>query len=278
MSAHVVKTKNNTSVTLNIFKINIHVSSMLNYDETNWKSENGLRTRSYNVTFKEVKSSRTMEEQKVRTERLSLVRIFDDDEIRSFCDTCNRLQEDNESFYFDKNKKFHTTVLGFPVVDPKYFDIIADRIRQFAERWQEEMYVKFDLIRLGTKYTNGNTLIPISGVSNGTVIALGNCTSNHSFTSFGNNLSSFLISNENVKKVLGNKFRRRFPTVWCTLGYYTTDFKISDGLELLFDEYLNLNNEKFHLACYDLELGRSCYKDLRDWTPIHKFSLPRRIY
>ena len=253
------------------------IMDMLSNKRNIQQISDGLHTHRYNVTFQEVKSSNTMEEQKARTERLSLVRIFNDDERRSFCDTCNRLQEDNESFYFDKNKKFHTTVLGFPVVDPKYFDIIADRIRQFAERWKEEMYVKFDLIRLGTKYTNGDTLIPISGVSNGTVIAFGNCTNNHSFTSFGNNLSSFLISDENVKKVLGNKFRRRFPSVWCTLGYYTTDFKISDGLELLFDEYLNLDNEKFHLACYDLELGRSCYKDLRDWMPIQKFSLSRRI-
>lgn len=250
---------------------------MLSYEETNWQSDDGLETRKYNVTFREVISSRTVEEQKARSERLSLVRIFDEDETSSFCYSCNRLHKDNENFYFDKNKKYHTTVLGFPIVDKKYFDIITDRIGQFAEKWQEEMQVKFDLIRLGTKYTNGDTLIPISGVSNGTVIAFGNCTSNYSFISFGNNLSSFLISDENLTKVLGNKFRRRFPSVWCTMGYYTTDFKISDGLEVLFNGYLNLDNEKFQFSCYELELGRSCYKHLRDWIPVQKFSLPRKM-
>ena len=33
-----------------------------------------------------------------------------------------------------------------------------------------EMNIKLDLVRLGTKYENNNTLNPVYGVSNGTVI------------------------------------------------------------------------------------------------------------
>jgi hypothetical protein len=49
------------------------------------------------------------------------------------------------------------------------------------------MSVKFDLIRLGTKYENYNNLKPVLGFSNGTLIAFGDSKTNRRFTTFGNN-------------------------------------------------------------------------------------------
>ena len=114
---------------------------------------------------------------------------------------------------------------------------------------------------------------PVEGVSNGTVIAFGDCLSNSEFNTFGNTLASILLRDNDLNNALGKKFRRRFPTVWCTMGNYTSDFKITRELEMMFNGYLNLNRAYFEIPCYELELGKSCYKDLRDWKRIQTFSI-----
>jgi hypothetical protein len=249
---------------------------MLKYNETNWQKEEGLQTHSYQVTFEEVNSQSTIEEQKERAKRLSLVKFFGDNEKTSFFDICRDFQKNDEHFYFDRNKKFHTTLLGFPPVESAYYKPIREKIKQYSYEIQpKNMNIKFDLIRLGTKYENNNTLKPIPGVSNGIIIASGNIPHNEDFITFGNHLASFLLEDENLNSIIGRKFRRRFPTVWCTMGHYTTDFKITIELERLFDEYKNLDSEYFQIPCYELELGTSHYKDLRDWKRILNFSLPR---
>jgi hypothetical protein len=246
---------------------------MLKYVETNWQSEEGLETHDYQISFEEVKSQSTIEEQEKRPERLSLVKFFDGSDRTCFFDICRHIQKNDEGFYFDKFKRFHTTLLGFPVVEPEYYDTIAEKIKQYSERTQGEMNVKFDLIRLGTKYENNKTLKPVKGTSNGTIIAVGDTINNKGFTTLGNNLASFLSNDQDLNPVLGNRFRRRFPTVWCTMGYFTRDFMITSEVELLFNDYRNLDQDQFRIPCYDLELGTSCYKDLRDWKRVKRFSL-----
>ena len=246
---------------------------MLKYNETNWQSDEGLETHDYQITFEEVKSQITIGEQEKRPEHLSLVKFFDESDRTRFFDICRHLQKNDEGFYFDKFKRFHTTLLGFPVVEPEYYDTIAEKIKQYSERTQGEMNVKFDLIRLGTKYENNKTLKPVEGVSNGTVIAFGDCPSNSVFTTFGNTLACIMLRDKDLNNALGKKFRRRFPTVWCTMGHYTRDFKITSELEIFFNEYLKLDSVNFDIPCYELELGKSCYKDLRDWKPLRKFPI-----
>ena len=135
------------------------------------------------------------------------------------------------------------------------------------------MTVKFDLLRLGTKYEHSSNLTPLPNHSNGTVIAIGSCSSNKKFTTFGNNLCSYLLKDKSLRRVLGKRFRRRFPTVWCTMGHYTTDFKVTIEFETLFSKFQNLFEPFFEIPCYDFELGTSHYKDLRDWKQTEKFSL-----
>ena len=249
---------------------------MLKYTETNWLYEEGLETHDYQITFEQVKSQNTVEEQKKRAERLSLVMLFDDNESNRFFEISRRFQKNNEYFYFDRGKKFHTTLLGLPAVEPACYKPIREKIKQYSyEMPPKNMNIKFDLIRLGTKYENNNTLKPVPSVSNGTIIASGNIQHNQDFITFGNHLASFLLEDKNLNSIIGRKFRRRFPTVWCTMGNYTTDFKITIELERLFNEYKNLDSDFFQMPCSELELGKSFYKDLRDWKPMQKFSLPR---
>ena len=180
-------------------------------------------------------------------------------------------------FSFDENNRFHITLLGFPVIDPLHYEKITEKINKFIELIQTNMEVNFNLIRLGTKYENRSTLKPVPGVSNGTIIALGCSISNKKFINYGNKLTSYLLNDKNLSNMLGKRFRRRFPTVWCTIGYYTTDFVISEDLETLFSKYKKLNKSFFKISCSDVELGMSHYKDLRDWKSLEKFKLSRRL-
>jgi hypothetical protein len=248
---------------------------LLKYRETNWRYEKGLETHSYQILFNQVLSQATVQEQKRRTGRLSLVMFIRGSRRSQLVDICHNFKKNDSHLCFDKNKRFHVTLLGFPIVTPPYYDIIPKKINEFIELTRTELNVKFDLIRLGTKYKNNGTLCPVNGVSNGTIIAFGDCATNKRFTTYGNELNSFLLGDRNLNAMLGKSFRRRFPTVWCTMGNYTRDFMITDHLETIFNKYQNLNNVLFGMPCLELELGLSHYKDLRDWKPIQNFTLPR---
>ena len=247
---------------------------MLKYSETNWKSSKGFQTNRYDVTFSWIKSQKTIEEQKERPERLSLVKVFNEKERRHFCDICVSLQNNNKAFYFDEKKIFHTTLLGFPVLNSSYYKTITEKIRHYCEVNRLQIHVRFNQIRLGTKYEEGNDLKPIPNISNGTVIAFGDCLYNRGCATFGNELASFLIGDNILNSVLGGEFRRRLPSVWCTMGYYITDFKITSKIEKLLKQYRYLDTKHFHFPCTELELGSSHYKDLRDWKRIQTFQLP----
>lgn len=246
---------------------------MLKYRETNWLSERGFSTHTYQVTFSEAKCKSTVEEQKKRAERLSLVNIFDEKVVEHFLDICAEFQQQNRHFYYHRNRRFHTTLLGFPVVTQVYYETIKERINEYFEKSPvRQICVKFDRVRLGTKYESHNNMKPVPGISNGTIIATGDLKTNETFTLFGDNLCSSLLEDKNLDAVLGKEFRRRFPTVWCTMGHYTKDFKVTQKLETVFHKYENLES-RFNIPCYEIQLGCSQYKDLRDWKLIQKFSL-----
>ena len=67
--------------------------------------------------------------------------------------------------------------------------------------------------------------------------------------------------------MLGLRFRRKFPNVWCTLGYYDTnhEFTIESKLEKLFKQYDYPerigDNTRFTLS--EISLVKSHYKNLR---------------
>lgn len=246
---------------------------MLKYRENIWRYEKGLETRSHQLIFNQVSSQGTIQEQKRRTERLSLVKFIHGNTRSELVDICRNFKQNDRHFNFDENKRFHITLLGFPSMSPAYYDKITKKVNEFIALTRTQLTVKFDLIRLGTKYESKGCLKHVCGTSNGTIIAFGNIASNKSFTTYGNKLASYLLRDGNLNSLLGKIFRRRFPTVWCTMGYYVRDFTISGNLESLFNKYYNLDEAIFKIPCFDLELGLSHYKDLRDWKPIQNFEL-----
>jgi hypothetical protein len=245
----------------------------MRYRETNWKYEKGLETHSNELTFNRVSSQDAIGEQRKRTERLSLVKFIGGAVRAELIDICHNFKLNDKCFFFDEDKKFHVTLVGFSPIASDYYDRITQKIDDFIALTQTDLNVRFDMIRLGTKYEKKDCLKPVYGVSNGIVIAFGNSTSNKKFNVYGNKLISFLIRDRNLSTVMGKTFRRRFPTVWCTMGYYTRDFTITKKLEALFSKYDNLDKSIFTIPCFELELGLSHYKDLRDWKPLKRFVL-----
>ena len=68
-----------------------------------------------------------------------------------------------------------------------------------------------------TIYSENKIFGPAHGIGNGTVIAFGNVDKNIHWN-FANRLTSFLLKDKYIRSILVSKFRRKFPTVWCTLG------------------------------------------------------------
>jgi len=96
-------------------------------------------------------------------------------------------------------------------------------------------------------------------MSNGTVIAIGDVVKNEDFCNYSNQLSSFLLKDKKIESILGANFRRKFPTVWCTLGYYNKQkgFRIGNDLEHIFRQYYNLNNNDFRFPISEISLVKS---------------------
>ena len=130
-------------------------------------------------------------------------------------------------------------------------------------------------------YNSANTLRPIQNVSNGTVIAFGDVVNNVDFCDYTNKLNSFLLSDKKIRSKLGANFRRKFPAVWCTLGYYDKKgiIKIDKRLEKIFNHYSNLSsnvfnfNFNFKFPIYEIALVKSKYKNLRYPKYLQKYHL-----
>lgn len=247
---------------------------MLSYVETNWKHGEGCDIHNCPVTFEKIQTLKTIiEQEQKREEKMSLVLFFKNKERIPFLRICRSLKENTRCFRYDENKKFHATLLGFPVIKREDYEKIRQKIQQYCEEEEgERKNIKYDMVRLGTKYQDNNPLIPINGISNGTVIAIGNNQSKD-FTCYGDKLASFMLNDEKLKPILGRIFRRKFPTVWCTLGYYSKDSNVTADIENIFNEYRNLRNNDYEISFSELELGISNYRDHRDWKLIQKFEL-----
>ena len=124
-------------------------------------------------------------------------------------------------------------------------------------------------------YIENNTLRPSHGMSNGTVIAIGDVVKNEDFCNYSNQLSSFLLKDKNTELILGANFRKKFPTVWCTLGYYNKqkEFKIDSDLEYIFRQNDHLNSNDLRFPISQISLVKSKYKNLRYPKVIQKIRL-----
>ena len=244
--------------------------------ETNWKRESGFEIHRYGLTFSMINSSKTRVEQQTKIEKISLVSFLKEDQSDALADICRRLKNNNNSFY--QNKKLHVTLFGFGTLEQEISEQIQYRVQQFSEQNRViKIKFRFDCVRPGAMYRAGKTLIPIQGVSNGAVVAYGDVPQNRDFCNYANKLSRFLLRDKRIKSIMGASFRRKFPAVWCTLGYYDKKeyFKIGENLEQIFSQYSNLsgNEFKFNFPVSEISLVKSNYKNLRDSKLLQKYHL-----
>jgi len=248
---------------------------LLSYTETNWKYEKGFDTHQYNLSINAICSSGTTKQQQAKIEKLSLVAFLNKDQRKIFGNICRRLKRNDSDFY--QNKNLHITLFGFGPLAKKDHEPIRKKIQQFVNQKRiKKLDFKFESIRPGTMYSEGNTLRPLQKISNGTVIASGQVNQNKEFFNYSNSLGLFLLNDKKIKSILGANFRRKFPSVWCTLGYYKrkTNFRIDNSLEKIYNRYSDLTaNDFFNFSVSEISLVVSNYKNLRYPKLIQKFSL-----
>jgi hypothetical protein len=248
---------------------------LLRYTETNWKYEKGFDTHQYNLSVNAICSSGTTKQQQAKIEKLSLVAFLNKDQRKIFVNICRRLKRNDSDFY--QNKNLHITLFGFGPLEKKYHEPIRKKIQQFVNQKRiKKLNIKFESVRPGTMYSEGKTLRPLQKISNGTVIASGEVNQNKDFFYYSNSLGLFLLNDKKTKSILGANFRRKFPSVWLTLGYYMrkTNFKVDNSLEKIFGQYRDLTaNNLFNFSVSEISLVVSNYKNLRYPKLIQKFSL-----
>jgi hypothetical protein len=246
---------------------------LLKYSETNWKKEYGFGIHKYNLAMGTISSSKVSKEQQTKVEKISLVAFLNDDQRKSLINICRRLKQNNKDFY--QNKNLHATLFGFGPMNRQDYEMIRRQIQLFTRSQKTAMNVKLDSIRPGSMYNDNKTLKPIKGLSNGTVIAIGDVSRNIGFFKYVNSLTKYLLNNKSIKSILGKKFRRKFPNVWITLGYYNKSgkFKIDTALEDIFAQYKKLDKDYFSFTICEISLVKSKYKNLRYPKLIRKFQL-----
>jgi len=247
---------------------------LLKYKETNWKYEKGFKTRKYDLAIDTLNGSIRRTVQQAKIEKISLVAFLNKEQRKIFVNICSRLKRNDKDFY--QNKNIHATLFGFGPLKKNDYERIRKKIQQFSKKNRDsKIAISLDKVRPGTMYLENNTLCPLHGMSNGTVIAVGDVIKNEHFCNYSNQLSSFLLKDKNIESVLGANFRRKFPTVWCTLGYYNKEkgFKIGNDLEYIFRQYDDLNSNDFRFPITEISLVKSKYKNLRYPKLIQKIRL-----
>jgi hypothetical protein len=247
---------------------------LLKYRETNWKYETGFKTYKYDLAIGTILGLKTREEQRAKIEKISLVAFLNKEQRKFFVNICKRLKRNDKDFY--QNKNLHATLFGFGPLKKNEYERIQKKIQQFSRKKRDgKISISFQVVRPGTIYFENNIIRPSHGMSNGIVIAIGDVAKNEDFCNYSNQLSSFLLKDKNIELILGTNFRRKFPTVKCTLGYYNKQkaFRIGNDLEHIFKQYYNLNSNDFRFPISEISLVKSKYKNLRYPKLIQKFEL-----
>jgi hypothetical protein len=245
---------------------------LLRYRETNWKRESGFDIQKYYLAFETISPSKISKEQQTKIEKISLVAFLSEDQRRTFIKICRRLKQNNKDFY--QNKNLHATLFGFGPMSKKDYQKLRREIQIFTKSQKVTLNIRLDSIRLGSMYCSNKTLKPMMGQSNGTVIAIGDVSHNIEFTKYSNSLTKRFMNDKNIQSILGRNFRRKFPTVWITLGYYDKKdtFKIGTVLENIFKQYIKLDKD-FSFPISEIALVKSKYKNLRYPKLIQKYRI-----
>lgn len=232
------------------------------------------------------RSSGTIRDQRLylNPEGLTLVAFLPDDEKFKFIGEIDKIKALNDRFYEVAN--LHITLLGlFPYakthqLNPHFEVIVKDRISKFLEDKLSSNYeltfkLEFSLIRSGTWH--GINSIQIPNASNGTVVAIGELTSvgNKKFADLADELESYL--KRELECIFGQEFTRKFPNLWCTLGYFDCDdFSIDSKFVDTFNEWNPLDKSLATITVSELQLVKYRLKSLNGYDSILRF--PNDLY
>jgi len=254
-------------------KVITGIHKLLTYQETNWKNKKGFKIHTYGIRINRIDASKTRKEQQRKVEKISLVAFLDKEQKKPYVNFCRRLRRVNKDFY--QNKNLHITIFGFGPLKKQEYQMIQKRLEKFFTRKSHfNLIVNLDTIRFGTMYLDNKTLTPFQGTSNGTVIALGDVAKNKTLFSFSNLLTRFLLKDTQVRSILGSNFRKKFPVVWSTLGYFNADeLKINHNLLNFFVKKACLIDDSPSFTITEIHLVKSKYKNLRYPKLIQKYSV-----
>jgi len=193
-----------------------------------------IKPKKVQLSFESINAIDTIKDQSARVEKISIVVHLSKEQKKTLMNVYRKLKENDRDFYLNNN--LHVTVLGLGLIKRTYYGTIEKEIKEFSKRNQKlKLTVTFDTVRPGTFYLNDRRTDTITGLSNGTVVALGDIRTNKEFHPNSNQLSSFPSNDNKLKPVLQSYFRKKLPLVWCTMGYYNKPgtFRISEEIESL---------------------------------------------
>jgi hypothetical protein len=186
----------------------------------------------------------------------------------------------NLGYKISRTNRLHCTLLGlFPnsqtLLTPNVEQLVTKNIFEFIDDWKSRgNQIIFDLnfkrIRPGNWLDRHQELFD----SDGTIVAIGELekdSDNDRFDMLGKDLANFLISK--IPKVVGSGLGRKYPTNWCTLGYFRTrDFILNKKFVDMFDKWKSLTDIIPPVRITKLELVKTPYRSLEGSKTICEFS------
>ena len=151
----------------------------------------------------------------------------------------------------------HLTLLGLFDGNKEFSQIQEDKIHKtiskfFNSRTNKRFNIRFDQARPGRAYDIDWN--PIPSISNGTVFARAyTCDyETQRFEALSRELKIYL--DKRIDEPYKINSRRPYPTVWCTLGYFSQTFEVNFELKEIFEEFSNINRKatirSFYLIRY----------------------------
>ena len=149
-----------------------------------------LKQQRCDLAINTICCSKTRTEQQAKIEKLSYF-VFKLREQRKILNRiCRRLHQKRKDFY--QNKYLHVTLFGLESIGKKDYQTIAREIQLFTKSDNVALKIKLDSIRPGFMYCGNKTLKPLKGLSNETVIAIGDISHNIEFSKYTNSLTNIL--------------------------------------------------------------------------------------
>ena len=177
-------------------------------------------------------STRQKQAKSTENVSISLVTFVKPDFQVGFNDAIKNIT--NVEYSFQPSPRLHLTLLNLfnpenRPYDPYYLRLTCECIKNFFKAYGPvSIKVKFNLIRPGSWFDKGKEKRKLS---DGTVIAMvdSNDFNTKKFKRISNKLAVNLRSN--LPGIFDSSLKPKFPTVWCTLGFFDRkDFEISQPL------------------------------------------------